>query len=159
MEVRIQPNTGRNLALLFASLVAAAVLFFWLRELNLAFLATYRILVGIIVMFAGITLGILFGVFGFRNRGIFKVLRQYAPLGFFLFSYAFAGIGAIWVIIDKLLAYWAVAQRTPLNLTALTGALIMLLLDALIFSYFVVPVYFLYKEIRLKRQSQTSPVS
>lgn len=130
-------HIGRELALILSAFVAFLVVFFWLRELNLQFLATYRILVGLVVAAAGITLGVLFSLLATRNNGeqLWKYLPKFAPLWFFALGFLLFIIMSFVIIPEQLISYWHTAGQVPLNLTDVSRQLMKLLTDSIVFSY------------------------
>ncbi|MHB0936285.1 MAG: hypothetical protein ACYDCO_28090 [Armatimonadota bacterium] len=148
-------HIGRELALILSAFVAFLVVFFWLRELNLQFPATYRILVGLVVAAAGITLGVLVGLFVTRNNGeqLWKYLPKFAPLWFFALGLLLFIIMSFVIIPERLISYWHTAGQSPLNLTAISRKLMQLLTDSIVFSYMSIFGLSVIRKLLVRKQA------
>jgi len=130
-------NIGRELILSFCLLVAGAVVFFWLRELDLTFLATYRIPIGVLVALAGIALGILSGLsVGQRGSVLAGLSVIMIPRAIAIFLLLLGSVAGTIILLTEvrvqLLKYGQAAQHLPANATEVTG----ILLSLLVFTFF-----------------------
>jgi len=151
-------HSGREFGLTLSGLVAGAVFFFWLRELDLTFLATYRIPIGILVAVAGITLGILVVLpVGQRTSvlaglSVIAIPRSIATF-FLLLSYIALTIIFLTKIRVQLLEYWRAAQHLPANMATLTGILLSLLFAAFVSGCFFTFGLLVVREMWLQRRA------
>jgi|GEM_PF-2259906 len=151
-------NLGREFALCFCLLVAGAVVFFWLRELDLTFLATYRIPIGILIAVSGITLGILAGLSVGQRTSVLAGLSVIAiPRSIAIFLLLLGAIAGTVIFLkeirDQLLDYWRTAQHLPANTTEVTGILLSLLLAASVSGYAFTFGLLIIREVWIQRRA------
>ncbi len=148
-----------QIVLLFSVPITVLVLAFWLRELDLHFLATWRLLVLPLVILAGVGIGIPFGRwFGLRVAA--NVLRQrwdkfvplkwaaWITLAVSLFAWGDTSRSAV-------LSYWQAAGQSSVPVAQLTHLLAALLCRSALWWYWI--TYLLVVLLTpLPRQSETA---
>jgi len=115
--------------------IAVLVVFFWLRALDLSFLATYRAFVLPLVVVAGVLLGCASGkLLGYgavkMDEATKKRLEQMLGFPQPVFARIFLAVGigiALISVPSAILKYWQVAGHTPLLLPLLTQSLLVVL--------------------------------
>ncbi|MHB0936286.1 MAG: hypothetical protein ACYDCO_28095 [Armatimonadota bacterium] len=139
-------------------LVAGIVFFFWLRELDLTFMVTYRIPVGILIATAGIMLGALFGFSVYQSYrspdGKKQVsIANYVPSILFAAACVLAIVIGFIEIPHKLIAYWHAAQQMPKNFTLVTDRALSVLSASFVWPFLAFMFITYYLEARERRQA------
>jgi hypothetical protein len=148
------------LALIIGAPIAVLVVFFWLRELDLSFLATYRALVLPLVVVAGILLGHAFGkLSGHRVVNLDEATRKkleqmsWFPQPFGAWLLLVVGIGIMLLSVPSaLLQYWQLAGHTPLLIPPLTQSLLVVLWWTLIATELITHNLVLLRALHTQRQ-------
>ncbi|MHB9132653.1 MAG: hypothetical protein ACYDBB_16410 [Armatimonadota bacterium] len=122
-----QSRTGKTIAISISALIAGAMIFCWLRELDLTFLARFRAVVAPVVVIAGVILGMicsyLLGKYIYTRRECDKDIRKQLEHPRQLWILPVFGILMATRIPEALLDYWRVAVQVPMNPAHLTDTL------------------------------------
>jgi len=128
-------NRSDIFALINGGIIAVVVIFFWLRELDLTFLATYRVLVLPVVIAGGVLIGLGSGRIVGRSIAENATARKklaYAlmvPLRTVAWFMLVVAIGMLVTRVPSAVwSFWRATGQSPLDLHAITKDLARLLL-------------------------------